>query len=647
MSTNSNKSFSNSNPNANNSDVTISGSLTLASGATLNVPIGSIPPTAINGLLDATHLSQLPEQIYATLDEPTNFTAPVTCPQLNASTIMLSGSDLGGDMSSFYSILTTIQTKQTADEANITNHTNSINALITKTQQFTYNSSYQYTEVVNLLVDYYLTTSNLILNTKLTANSRDITATQLSYLSNLTSDVQNQINSKQRVIDASVDVYGKNVSGDSINVRNYLTVNGANIPASVLSNLQCMDILNSSSLTTTSLNIHDQIQQAAFAFTGLNSFLQAPLYLGTDTNPPSNTFITRSYVDIGLATKQATITNSTNLSCNTLTTVGSITIPSNDSLVTVGNNVTLLPNTNCLSTPKILLNGTDINTQFMALNNAVCSNGLTINSINQNGVLFNSGLTMNYGSYSNQIAYNIVPQYLPTFWTAGSTFSTNSGVPGLYNQTCYLNWAIPTSIYGTGCDAVMNWCIVEITYIIQESPINGSRTTYFPVYSPVNAAGTYTTTTVNSSTSTVNMTINTPAISCTCQYYIATSLSRNSASGVTGATSGYNSYVKYLSGSSTITSNQSMYQTNFTPLQFYYQGFNKFKIQFNYPNNNNTTSSNPYGGNNYISAYGCSVRIVSSNADNASNAANLYPSNATSQAVNSFSFVGRAYLSNN
>jgi hypothetical protein len=192
----------------------------------------------------------------------------------------------------------------------------------------------------------------------------------------------------------------------------------------------------------------------------------------------------------------------------------------------------------------------------------------------------------------------------------------------------------------------MNWCIIEITYIIQESPLNTNNTTY-PIYSPVNASGTFTTTTVNSSTSKVNMTINTPAISCTCQYYIATSLSRNSATGTTGATAGYNSYVKYLSGSSTITTSQTMYQSTFVPLQFYYQSFNKFKIQFNFPANNNTTSSAPYGGSNYISSYGCSVRIVSSNGDNASNAANLYPSNATSQPVNSLSFVGRAYLSNN
>jgi microcystin-dependent protein len=124
----------------------------------------------------------------------------------------------------------------------------------------------------------------------------------LQYL-DINSSLTTQLASKQPTIDATVDVYGKNVSGDSINVRNYLTTNGVNIPASVLSNLQCMNILNSSSLTTTTLNIQEQIQQAAFAFTGANTFLQAPLYLGTDTNPPSNTFITRSYVDTQLTNK--------------------------------------------------------------------------------------------------------------------------------------------------------------------------------------------------------------------------------------------------------------------------------------------------------------------------------------------------------
>jgi hypothetical protein len=88
-----------------------------------------------------------------------------------------------------------------------------------------------------------------------------------------------------------------------------------------------------------------------------------------------------------------------------------------------------------------------------------------------------------------------------------------------------------------------------------------------------------------------------------------------------------------------------MYQSTFTPIQFYYQSFNKMKIQFNFPANNNGTNSAPYGGSNYISSYGCSVRVVSSNGDNSSSAANLYPNNGTSQPVASLSFAGRAYLS--
>jgi hypothetical protein len=124
---------------------------------------------------------------------------------------------------------------------------------------------------------------------------------QLSYLENLSSNIQTQINSKQPTIDASVDVYGRNISGDSINIRSNLNVNGINISATTLSNLQYMNILGST-LTTTSLTIHDQIEAAAFGFTGTNSFLQFPTYTGTGS-PLSNHFTHRAYVDAQVATK--------------------------------------------------------------------------------------------------------------------------------------------------------------------------------------------------------------------------------------------------------------------------------------------------------------------------------------------------------
>ena len=60
---------------------------------------------------------------------------------------------------------------------------------------------------------------------------------------------------------------------------------------------------------------------------------------------------------------------------------------------------------------------------------------------------------------------------------------------------------------------------------------------------------------------------------------------------------------------------------------------------------NNTTSTNSYGTGYYISSYGCSARIVGSDAGNGSNIGNIYPSNYAIQACNSFSYSGRAYFS--
>jgi hypothetical protein len=94
-----------------------------------------------------------------------------------------------------------------------------------------------------------------------------------------------------------------------------------------------------------------------------------------------------------------------------------------------------------------------------------------------------------------------------------------------------------------------------------------------------------------------------------------------------------------------LTKSTNRYGTTFTPIQFTRYAYNKVGVTFSFPQNNNSTSTNSYGTGYYISSYGCSARIVGSDAGNGSSIGNIYPSNYAIQACNSFSYSGRAYFS--
>ncbi len=103
--------------------------------------------------------------------------------------------------------------------------------------------------------------------------------------------------------------------------------------------------------------------------------------------------------------------------------------------------------------------------------------------------------------------------------------------------------------------------------------------------------------------SNVNMTVGNLFRCGTGIFYVVSSVSATNYSGLNNGSTGYNTYVEYVTGTFT--------------------GGGSFT---------------------YISSYGCSARIVGRDTAN-SNIGNIYPSNCSTQACNSFSYSGRAYFS--
>jgi hypothetical protein len=336
----------------------------------------------------------------------------------------------------------------------------------------------------------------------------------------------------------------------------------------------------------------------------------------------------------------------------------------NSTCMSISSNGVTLNNINLIS-PDITLNGSSLNTSLgllapktsatlttptintptinnATLNNTTVNNGITINQITQNGATFGSGMTFNYGNPA--ISYNILPNYLGTFFCGGCPF-TSSGLPLMSNQRIAIMWASPIANYGTTVDSYMNTAIIEVSYWIQECPINTSSSTTFQNYGFVSGNSLYSSYFINgqstsTSSSTVNLNVGNLFCCGTGIFYIA-----NSASG----TSSSSSYVKYLSGSfsgggGSLLSSTTRYGTTFTPVTFSAVTFNRLNISFNYPAYNNSTSTNTYNTGQYISNYGCSCRILGSEPANGSNIGNIYPYNSSYQACNSFSYMGRAFL---
>jgi hypothetical protein len=131
-------------------------------------------------------------------------------------------------------------------------------------------------------------------------------------------------------------------------------------------------------------------------------------------------------------------------------------------------------------------------------------------------------------------------------------------------------------------------------------------------------------------------------------YYIANSISTNTAS-TNNSSTGYNSYIKYISGSfsgagGSLTSSTNRYGTTFTPIVFSRTSYNRVVINFNFPANNNTTNTNTYGTGQYISSYGATARLIGSDAGNGSNQGLIYPNNNNLQNFASYSYTGRAFF---
>jgi hypothetical protein len=124
-------------------------------------------------------------------------------------------------------------------------------------------------------------------------NTKQNTISNISYL-DISSNLTTLLNAKQNTITASVDVYGNNVSGNSINIRTYLNVNSVNISAATVSNLQYLDI--TSSLTTQLANkpTINQIQGTNFDWGGTHSFQQditingGSIFLNTSSTLPGS-----------------------------------------------------------------------------------------------------------------------------------------------------------------------------------------------------------------------------------------------------------------------------------------------------------------------------------------------------------------------
>jgi hypothetical protein len=148
----------------------------------------------------------------------------------------------------------------------------------------------------------------------------------------------------------------------------------------------------------------------------------------------------------------------------------------------------------------------------------------------------------------------------------------------------------------------------------------------------------------------VNYSLNPPLLYGVQRYYIATSLKyvANTSGAQLNGTGGCCT-VKYLDGAFTgsltpspnANASYSVYSSSFTPISFYFKAYNKIRIQFGFPSNNNSPSSNTLG-NNYITSYSCSVRIINSDSGNTSF---VCPNNNQTQPIASLSMCGRAYLS--
>jgi hypothetical protein len=373
-----------------------------------------------------------------------------------------------------------------------------------------------------------------------------------------------------------------------------------------------------------------QVETASYSWSGSQLFNQMPV-LASGTNllsnyTDSNMLTSKLYVDNQVATKQDTITESTNITLNAL-----------------------------------ILNGNDVDTTFAKKNNdtltsPTINNSLIINGSN-NTAQFNSGVSMKFNSKN----YYLFPQYLPTFFSCGRTSTigtqvTNIPVQGATSMTdtqitsigyvnCYVNWAIPTNLWGLRGDSAVNTCIVEVSYYLQDCKVmtSGTQQIFKPSYSSDN----FTTTTPTTVNSTVGYTLNSPLLYGVQRYIISTSLryaASTEASQLNG-TAG-NCIVKYLDGTFIGTSNAngyvSNYGINYIPISFLFNSYNKIKIQFGFPSFNNTPTTTTYG-NNYITGYGCSVRII--NSDSGSNTPFACPNNNQTQPIGSLSMCGRAYLS--
>jgi len=473
----------------------------------------------------------------------------------------------------------------------------------------------------------------------------------LQYL-DISSSLTTQLGTKQPNLTTSTPLLGQSINGTSL---------------SNIGNLPYLDVSSSinSQITTINNNVSTNTTNIA---TNTSNIATNTSNIATNT-----TNITTNTTNIA--------TNTTNIATNT----ANITTNTNNISSLQSSKQNLLNSTSsnsisCLSvsTPSISLNGSDLGTTLsqhttnlsgitydgtntdisnnVNLNGgANVKNGVIVNSITQNGALFGSGLTLNYGS-SNAIQYNMLPPYLPLYWSAGASFTggASGSLPVMSNQTCYINWAIPYGIYGQSQDANMNCAIIEVNYFIQECPVNTSTTTKYPIFIPTPSSTSFLTTSISSTQSAVspNLNINAPNYF-TQQFYIAASISATtigstSTSVNASGSANYDVYVKYLNGVYSNTnsiSSSTMYGQTFTPLQFYYVAFNKIKLLFTFPSSNNGTTVNTHGNGAYISSYGCSVRILCSDGSNGQASGNLYPYNGTSVPTNSLSPVGRAFLS--
>jgi hypothetical protein len=281
------------------------------------------------------------------------------------------------------------------------------------------------------------------------------------------------------------------------------------------------------------------------------------------------------------------------------------------------------------------------------INSPVINNSVTINNVSQSYGVFTCPITCNY---TGSVSLHMFPNYLGSYFSAGnvytlyglSSYLSSGNVAGIIMSNFYvgLSWACPTYDISVSDDAFMNCCFVEISYWIQESPVN-TGTTNYTNYSVSYSPNTYTNSQSTTYNSTTNSNVGNLFCSGTAIFYIANSISTNTSSNI---------YIKYISGSfsgggGSLLSSTNRYGSTFTPVQFTRLSYNRIIINFNFPSSNNTSTTNTYGTGQYISSYGCSARIIGSDNGNIAGVGNIYPSNASTQSFKSFSNSGRAYFS--